>query len=172
MAMEYLEKSRSSIGSQISEDMFPKEAFRLISRKRDQDDLVVLDVSTPQEFGKVRLENAINMNFFSSAFRSHLNALDKGKTYLVYCKVGGRSKLAMKQMKKKGFGEVYNIVGGTLLWKEEGLPFASGFDSPPRFSLCPVAMTVPLMRKIRRMLQSGYRALFGGRRSAAGFESE
>ncbi|MCJ7684267.1 MAG: rhodanese-like domain-containing protein, partial [Desulfobacteraceae bacterium] len=88
-AIKYQETTWNNIGTQISEDVFPSEAYRLITGKKDNGDLVILDVCTPKEFAKAHLENAINLNFFSRAFKSQLNALDKGKTYFVYCKVGG-----------------------------------------------------------------------------------
>ena len=165
-AIKYRETKWDNVGTQISKDVFPSEAYRLISEKKDNGDLVILDVCTPKEFTKAHLENAINLNFFSEAFKSQLDALDKGKTYFVYCKVGGRSKLAQKQMKKLGFKEVYNIVGGTLLWEEEGLPFASGLEGPSRFALCPVFMSIILVKRLRKLLQSGYRLLFTGGETA------
>ena len=140
-AVKYQETRWNNIGTQISEDIFPSEAYRLISEKKDNGDLVILDVCTPKEFSKAHLENATNLNFFSKAFKSQLNTLDKEKTYFVYCKVGGRSRLAQKQMKKVGFKEVYNIVGGTLLWEEEGLPFASGLEGPSKFAFCKAGCT-------------------------------
>ena len=161
-AIQYQEVKWDITGNQISEDIFPSEAYRLITAKKDNENLVILDICSPKEFAKVHLENAINLNFLSRTFKSQLNALDKGKIYFVYCKVGGRSKLAQKQMKKLGFEEVYNIVGGTLLWEEEGLPFASGLQGPSKFALCPVFMSIILVKKVRKILQSGYRSLFTG----------
>ena len=138
---------------QISEDLYPSEAQALIAEKNDARDLVILDVCTPKEFARVHLENAVNLNFFSRGFKAQLGALDKNKTYLVYCKVGGRSKLAQKRMKRLGFRRSYNIVGGTLLWADEGLPFAPGGESPPKFSICPVFLSIKLIRKVKRFFQ-------------------
>lgn len=171
-ALKYQETTWNNIGTQISEDMFPSEAYRLISDIKDNGGLVILDVCTPKEFTKVHLENAINLNFFSKAFKSQLNTLDKNMTYFVYCKVGGRSKLAQKQMKKLGFREVYNIIGGTLLWEEEELPFASGLEGSSRFALCPVFMSIILVKKVRKLLQSGYRSLFTGGETAGWFKNK
>ncbi len=69
-------------------------------------------------------------------------------------------------MRKLGFKEVYNIVGGTLLWEEEGLPFASGLEGPSKFALCPVFMSIILVKKVRKLLQSEYRSLFTGGETA------
>ncbi len=171
-AIQYQEVKWGSTGTQTSEDIFPSEAYRLIKAKKDNRDLVILDVCTPGEFEKAHLENAINLNFLSRSFKSQLNALDKGKTYFVYCKVAGRSKLAQKQMKKLAFKEIYNIVGGTLLWEEEGLPFASGLEGPSRFALCPVFMSIILVKKVRKLLQSEYRSLFPRRENVERLENK
>ena len=110
---------------QLSQDIFPAEAWELITKNRDGDDLVIIDVSTPQEYKDLHLEGAVNVNLLSRFFKTRLDVMNKSKTYVVYCKVGGRSKIAQKLMQQFGFRIVYNVVGGTLLWEEEGLPFAS-----------------------------------------------
>ena len=84
---------------------------------------------------------------------------DKEKTYLIYCKLGARSKVAQKVMKKMGFSAVYNIVGGTILWEEEGLPFAYGFEHAAKFSLCPIFLTITLKKKLTKFIQTGSQSL-------------
>ena len=64
--------------------------------------------------------------------------------------VGGRSKAARNLMLRMGFREVYNLTGGTLLWKEEGLPFASGTGGKNKFSICPFFMTVVAFKNIKK----------------------
>lgn len=152
-AITYQKRTRDRIETQISEDIFPSEAYRLITGKKDNEDLVILDTCTPKEFAQTHIENAINLNLLSRTFKNQLDALDKDKTYFVYCKVGGRSKLAQKQMKKMGFRQVYNIVGGTLLWEEEGLPVASGVEGPSKFPLCPAFISITAVKKTRKLLQ-------------------
>ncbi|HSQ86042.1 MAG TPA: rhodanese-like domain-containing protein [Desulfobacterales bacterium] len=138
----------------LSEDIFPLEAWELISNNRKGDDLVIIDVSTPREYKGLHLEGAINVNLFSRFFKSRLDVMDKSRTYVIYCKMGGRSKIAKKLMLKLGFRKVYNIVGGTLLWKEEGLPFASGTEGVNKFSFCPVTISIVTFKKIKKILQN------------------
>jgi hypothetical protein len=45
---------------QMSKDLFPAEAWELISTNREND-LVIIDVSTPQEYRDLHLEGAINV---------------------------------------------------------------------------------------------------------------
>lgn len=149
------------IETQVSKDIFPTEAYELMTENRDDNDFIILDVCTPGEFEKLHLENALNINFFSSDFKDQLKALDKNKIYLVYCKIGGRSKLAQKMMKKLGFREVYNIVGGTILWEEEGLPFAPGLGRRSRFTLCPISNFMILVFRAKRFFQREYEYFLG-----------
>jgi rhodanese-related sulfurtransferase len=140
---------------QLSQDIFPAEAWELITKNRDADDLVIIDVSTPQEYKDLHLEGAINVNLLSRFFKTRLDVMNKSKTYVVYCKVGGRSKIAQKLMQQFGFRTVYNVVGGTLLWEEEGLPFASGTEGVNKFSFCPFFISIVTFKKIKKVLHNG-----------------
>ena len=138
---------------QVSEDIFPGEAWDLISTN-SENDLVIIDVSTPREYRDLHLEGAINVSLLSRFFKARLEVMDKDKTYVVYCKVGGRSKIAQKLMKQFGFQTVYNVIGGTLLWEEEGLPFASGTDGVNKFSFCPFFISIITFKKIKKILHN------------------
>ena len=76
----------------------------------------VLDVRTPEEWAEGSIKGATKMNFFDSDFNAQLEKLDKSKPIYVYCKAGGRSGKAAKQMNKMGFTTVYNLVGGITAW--------------------------------------------------------
>jgi len=106
------------------EDITPQEAFDLIQDNQSNPDFVIIDVRTPAEFAEEHIENATNINFYSDTFRDTLNNLDKNKTYIVYCAVGGRSGSALDIMAELNFREAYNILGGINQWKVEGLPTA------------------------------------------------
>jgi len=112
----------SCIGTKTTtKDITPQEAFTLIQKNQNNPDFVIIDVRTPEEFGGEHIEQAININFYSETFRDTLNALDKNKTYLIYCQVGGRSSSALDIMAELNFKKVYNILGGINQWKAEGL---------------------------------------------------
>jgi rhodanese-related sulfurtransferase len=55
-------------------------------------------------------------------FNVKISELDRTKKYLVYCRTGRRSGLAVKVMKGLGFKEVYDVAKGINQWKAEGLP--------------------------------------------------
>lgn len=80
---------------------------------------VILDVRTARETANGIIEGAQEIDFRSDGFRERIAALDKEKTYLVYCKSGGRSSSATSMMKEMGFENVYNLLGGYDGWSKE-----------------------------------------------------
>jgi phage shock protein E len=78
---------------------------------------VILDVRSPEEFLKERIEGAINMDTGHKDFLDHLDSLDKTKTYFLYCYNGKRSARIAIYMKELGFTKVYDLEGGLKAWK-------------------------------------------------------
>ena len=136
--------------TQVIKNVFPREAQELITKGGDS--VVVLDVCKAKEFEIAHLEGAINIDYFSKMFKARLDTLDRDKTYFVYCRMGARSAHAQKIMKSLGFNQIYNIIGGTLLWEEEGLPFATG-RGPSKWVACPFSITFILAMKVKRALR-------------------
>lgn len=69
---------------------------------------------------------------------SRLGEIDAQKPTLVYCAIGGRSRVAAQMLAGKGFQEVYNLSGGIKAWnsnqaigpEDSGLNLFSGKESP------------------------------------------
>ena len=61
---------------QASKDIYPDKAWELISNKTDSNDLLIIDVSTPQEYNDLHLEGAINVNLLSRFFKARLEVMD------------------------------------------------------------------------------------------------
>lgn len=103
-------------------NLSPVEARERIERSAGNPDFVLLDVRTPGEFRTERIGGAVLIDYNSSDFRAETARLDRGKTYLVYCRTGNRSAGALRVMKEEGFRNVYHLDGGIVKWKEAGLP--------------------------------------------------
>ncbi len=97
------------------------EATSLIEKNWNNRDFVVLDVRTPAEYQEGHVPNAVMIDFRSPSFRDDLDRLDRGKTYLVYCRTGNRSTSALKVMRELGFQKTFHLQGGITKWKEEGM---------------------------------------------------
>jgi rhodanese-related sulfurtransferase len=100
----------------------PKDAYAFIQTNRNNPEFVLIDIRTPNEYRDGYIETAINMSLHSPSFEADINKLDKGKTYLIYCRTGSRVAVAVKMMGKAGFKKVYVIAGDIVKWKSEGLP--------------------------------------------------
>ena len=80
----------------------------------------VLDVRTPGEVAAGTLPNAVHINVHDADFAQRAGKLAKDQPVYVYCKAGGRSARAAKQLVEMGFKDVYNLSGGITAWKSAG----------------------------------------------------
>lgn len=104
-----------------------------------KENAIVLDVRTPQEFETGYIPKAQNINYHDPDFAQKINALDKNKSYFVYCLAGGRSSAAANYMRENGFKEVYNLSGGISAWQNEGLPITTEKNIPIQDKISPDA---------------------------------
>ncbi|MEM8892294.1 MAG: rhodanese-like domain-containing protein, partial [Bacteroidota bacterium] len=54
-----------------------------------------------------------------SGFATQVESLDKSKPVLLYCKKGGRSARAAKQLQEMGFMTIYDLEGGFTAWSQK-----------------------------------------------------
>ncbi len=90
-----------------------------------KDNIVILDVRTPKEVAQGVIPGAKVINFYNDNFKVELGKLDKSKTYLVYCKSGGRSGKTCNALKEAGIANYHNLDGGITAWKRAGLETVS-----------------------------------------------
>lgn len=99
-------------------------------------DVVVLDVRQPGEYeaGHIPGAKLVPLPVLSDS----LDEIDRTKPVLVYCAIGGRSRMAAQTLAGKGFGQVINLSGGFKAWngqaaygaEEEGVDLFTELDSP------------------------------------------
>lgn len=80
-------------------------------------DAAIIDVRTQAEFDAWHIPGALHMDYFGPNLIEQMEALDKNKPYLIYCRSGRRSVRVCVLMKNSGFQEVYNLDGGIKEWK-------------------------------------------------------
>lgn len=105
-------------------DVTVDQARELMQQRAGQADFVILDVRTPEEFAEGHLPGAANMNVLAADFAARLATLDRGKTYLVYCRTGNRSTKAVQAMERLGFRSVNHMAEGILGWQKRGFPLS------------------------------------------------
>jgi phage shock protein E len=90
------------------------------------DDLVILDVRTPEEFAEGHLDGAIMLDFYEADFADRVGELDPDVPYLLYCRSGNRSGQTTSIMSELLFTDVADIHGGIVAWNAAGLQVVNG----------------------------------------------
>ena len=91
-----------------------------VSQFEADENAVILDVRTEDEFKEGFIANAINIDIHRGQdFVNEIEALDKSKNYYVYCRSGMRSAKACEIMNQLGFENAYNLIGGITEWEGE-----------------------------------------------------
>lgn len=115
MSCQKKQEASSSIEMQPYKDITVTEAMKLLEQKED---VIFLDVRTPEEIAEGMIPGAITADYRSDSFKNEINTLDKSKSYVVYCRSGGRSVKASNIMSDAGFSNLMNMKGGYNSWKE------------------------------------------------------
>lgn len=88
-----------------------------LTKLKNDNKAVVIDVRTPAEWQEGVIEGAtLFIDFNGGNFEQQIAKLDKSKTYIIYCRSGGRSARASQLMANKGFKNVINMEGGISSW--------------------------------------------------------
>lgn len=88
-----------------------------LTKMKAEKKAIVIDVRTPAEWQQGVIAGAdLFMDYNSPTFQQQLAKLDKSKTYIVYCRSGGRSAGASQVMVDSGFKNVINMQGGISSW--------------------------------------------------------
>ena len=98
----------------------PREVYE----RRTDEKALIIDVRTPAEFKQERIEQAVNKPLDS--IEKWVNELPKDKTIYFVCRSGSRSGIAQRIAAQRGYTDAYNMTGGMIAWRREGLPVVSG----------------------------------------------
>jgi phage shock protein E len=79
------------------------------ARKHLAKGALVIDVRSPEEFRQGQVSGAINLPLGELPTRIGQVAKDKQQALLVHCLSGGRSAIARHQLKRLGYGNVFNL---------------------------------------------------------------
>lgn len=106
-------------GSSDSIELVDAQTFQ---NEIEKEDVVVLDVRTPEEFANGRIAGSQNIDFYAPSFEQQINMLDRDKKYKIYCNSGNRSASTISLMKELGFTNVTELAGGIQAWNAQNLP--------------------------------------------------
>lgn len=115
MPYEFKIKSTNPNFPQI-EDVTPQEVLTATK------DLKLIDVRETSEYSG-ELGHVPNTELIVlSTLPAKIKDLPKDKPIVFICRSGGRSAQATAYAKSEGFSQVYNLIGGMLLWNQLQLP--------------------------------------------------
>ena len=99
------------------------------------DAVTILDVRQPTEYESGHIPGAVLAPL--PDLTDHMDRIDRDKPVLVYCAVGGRSRVAAQLLSGQGFKNILNLSGGFDSWnsevaflgEEKGLAVFDGVES-------------------------------------------
>ncbi|MFP5406579.1 MAG: rhodanese-like domain-containing protein, partial [Gammaproteobacteria bacterium] len=97
---------------------------RELDRRRQEPDVVVLDVRSDGEAAKGRVPGA--RHIYLPHLEENLGELDRTRTIATYCGSGYRASIAASVLARNGFAKVANIPGSWQAWRAAGLPVEGG----------------------------------------------
>lgn len=120
--------SGGQAGQQTTE-LSPAEFAQKITQ---QPNAVILDVRSPEEFAGGALPGALNVDWNGPDFESATAKLNKTEPVFVYCLSGGRSASAAAHLRNAGFAQVYEMAGGLMKWRADGIKMGSESGKPEK----------------------------------------
>lgn len=81
----------------------------------DSEDVIILDVRTPEEYNSGHIENAVLLPVTEITDKAEEVLPDKDAKILVYCRSGNRSATAAKDLINMGYTNVFDF-GGINSW--------------------------------------------------------
>src|SRR5581483_4807070 len=89
-------------------------------RAGEPERITVLDVREPGEVAAGAIEHSVAIPL--GELKSRMGEIDREKLLIVHCKGGYRSSIATSLLRREGFRDVANLIGGYDAWKAAGLP--------------------------------------------------
>ena len=112
----------NSLGQHPEEGGILENVSNDVFAKKMQENVLILDVRTPEETQLGIIEGATLINLYEDGFGEKIQLMEKSKPILVYCASGGRSSQAATILAEHGFMEIYNLEGGLYGWQNAGFP--------------------------------------------------
>jgi rhodanese-related sulfurtransferase len=94
------------------------EARRMLDERNLLKVHQIIDVRTGGEYAQSHIKDAILTPLL--VLPERLDEIEKGKSVLVYCSNGDRSKIACEILSSKGHKHLFNMLGGIEAWIGKG----------------------------------------------------
>lgn len=114
------------VASNIISGAMPAISWRELAAEKDQ--VVLIDVRTPEEFAFGTISGAINVPLDS--LRDRLSEVPQDRPVVVFCAVGLRGYLALRILTGRGYHNVRNLIGGYKTYSAAIAPLPRPTDKP------------------------------------------
>jgi rhodanese-related sulfurtransferase len=95
----------------------PRLSNKQFKNEASKENVVIIDVRTPDEFNAGHIKNALLMDYLDTdTFKQQIKSLDTTKTYILYCRTGKRSFNAAILMQEQGIKRVSDLKSGISKW--------------------------------------------------------
>ncbi len=116
-------------------ETFDAEKAKGYIKERSLDDVEIIDVRQPKEYEEGHIPGAKLLPL--PDLDKRIDEIDPDKPKIVYCAIGGRSRVAAQMLAGKGMSKVINLSGGFKAWNGgsafggelQGLELFSGDES-------------------------------------------
>lgn len=88
--------------------------------------VTIIDVRSAEEFAAGHLQGALNLNVEDGTLEAALPTLDPAGSYIVYCRSGRRSAIAVALMQANGFTTIEDLGALDQAASVTGLPVLTG----------------------------------------------
>lgn len=86
------------------------------------ENLILLDVRSPEEYTRSRIEGSINLPYEMVESKIGKLVPDKKTKIVVYCLSGSRSNIAAQNLIVLNYSNVIDMANGLMGWRLKGLP--------------------------------------------------
>ncbi len=115
MTISFIGCNNSSISDRGYQQISMNDAIEMM---KEEQDYIILDVRTPEEYAEKHIPNAINVPNETIGEDVIPELPDEEQLILVYCRSGNRSKQASDKLVSLGYTNVYEF-GGINDWPGE-----------------------------------------------------
>jgi len=120
--------------------------------------VTILDVRQPKEYEQGHIAGAKLIPL--PEIKDRMDEIDREKPTVVYCAIGGRSRVATQMLSGSGFKEVYNLSGGFKAWEgntahgpvDQGLELFSGSETAEEVLVAAYSLEKGLMNFYQEMM--------------------
>lgn len=95
-------------------------ASGLYEKLKEKKEMFLLDVRGKDEYAAGHIPGAVNI--YVGELESRLKEVPSDHPVVSICSVGHRAGLGASILKRHGYDQVFNLLGGTRAWKEKGYP--------------------------------------------------